>query len=105
MAYENLVGTWTLDVNAPFFGKQTLTLKLTEENGALHGSVSHSMGGVELTNIEANDSEFSAAAALDVGGKKYEARVNGQAEGDEMNGAIKVNMAFVPAVKFTGTRA
>ncbi|GAC1407034.1 MAG: hypothetical protein NVSMB56_20600 [Pyrinomonadaceae bacterium] len=102
MSTQNLIGTWTLEANAPFVGKQTLTLKLDANGDALRGTVSHTMGSVELTDIEISDSNFAATAALDVQGKHYAARINGQTDGDAMQGTIKVDLPLIPSVKFTG---
>lgn len=104
MSTQNLTGTWTLDVSAPFVGKQTLTLVLESNGDELRGTVSHPMGKVELTDIEVSGSDFTANTALDLQGKHYTAQINGEADGDEMQGTIKVNLPFVPAVKFTGRK-
>ena len=98
-------GTWNLEVNTPF-GKHPATLFLERApDGSLAGRVRSQIGETALSGIKTDADAFEADAAHDFRGQTYRARVAGRAEGDQLEGTIKVDFPFAPTVRFTGTRA
>ena len=99
-----LDGTWTLEVLTPF-GRHPGTLKFERNGGALGGTVNSNFGGAQLLDLNASDDAFDASISIEVQGRTYTARIFGQAYGDQISGTIKTQLAIIPAIKYTGTRA
>ena len=101
----NLAGTWNLEVSTPF-GKQPATLVIERGgDGSLTGRIDSRLGTAPLINLSATGDGFDALVTMDFQGKSYEAAVGGLADGDRIEGTIKVKLPFAPPAKFTGTRA
>ncbi len=100
-----LVGTWNLEVATPF-GKHPATLVFEGTGGALNGHINSRLGDAPLGDLSVgDDNSFNATVSLDFQGKPYDANINGQVNGDEIGGVIKVKIAIAPPIKYTGTRA
>ncbi|HEV2765477.1 MAG TPA: hypothetical protein VGV38_21015 [Pyrinomonadaceae bacterium] len=97
-------GTWNLEVNTPF-GKYPATLVLETVGGSLTGHVRSQIGVTALSRIKSGPDGFEAHASHDFRGTTYTASVAGRAEGDQLEGTIKVDFPLAPTVRFTGTRA
>ena len=98
-------GTWALQVETPF-GTQPATLTFKRERGgALGGHIKSQLGDAPLSGLNETDAGFDAVVSLAVQGRTYEAKIDGQTEGDLINGTINVKLPLAPRIKFTGTRA
>jgi hypothetical protein len=106
MSTTSPIGAWALEVNAPIFGRQKLTLTLAPGGDAPRGAIAHKLGSVELSEIQIEGANFNARAALNVRGTRYTATVSGEVsdDGETMNGEIKADIPFAPAAKFKGKR-
>jgi hypothetical protein len=101
----NLAGTWNLEVSTPF-GKHPATLVFERGgDGSLSGHIDSRLGSAPLSNLAANGDGFDALVMMDFQGKGYEATIGGLADGDRIEGTIKVKLPIAPPLKFTGTRA
>lgn len=100
-----MVGTWQLEIMTPF-GKQAATLTFARSgDGVLNGHISSPMGSVPLTGITSDERSFNAQASLNFQGRTFDAQIAGQAEGNQLDGTIKVNIPIAPTIRYTGTRA
>jgi hypothetical protein len=100
-----LVGTWNLEVATPF-GKHPATLVFEGTGGALNGHLNSRLGDAPLGALSVgDDNSFNATVSIDFQGRPYDASISGRADGDEIGGVIKVNIAIAPPIKYTGTRA
>lgn len=98
-------GTWALQVETPF-GTQSATLTFERERGGtLGGHIKSQLGDAPLSGLNETDAGFDAVVSLAVQGRTYEAKIDGQTEGDLINGTINVKFPLAPRIKFTGTRA
>jgi hypothetical protein len=101
----NLSGTWNLEVSTPF-GKHPATLVFERDgDGALNGRIDSRLGNAPLLNLSTTDDGFDALVTMDFQGRGYEATIGGLADGDRIEGTIKVKLPIAPPLKFTGTRA
>lgn len=101
----NLAGTWNLEVSTPF-GKHPATLVIERGgDGSLTGTIDSRLGNAPLNNLSANGDGFDALVMMDFQGKSYEATIGGLADGDRIEGTIKVKLPIAPPLKFNGTRA
>lgn len=97
-------GTWSLEVSTPF-GKHPATLLIEREGGAFNGVIKSQLGDTPLQNLNANGDELDADLAYNYQGRTFGARLAARAEGDQIDGTIKVDFPLAPTVRFTGTRA
>lgn len=97
-------GIWNLEVATPF-GKHPATLVIESEGGSHGGRIDSRLGSIPLEELEATPDGFEAAVSYEVQGRSYDARISGRAEGDRIDGTIKVNLPIAPPVRFNGTRA
>ena len=100
----NLVGTWNLEVATPF-GKHPATLVFEGAGGALNAHIDSRLGTAPLNNLSVTHDGFDATVTMEFQGKPYAASINGQIDGNDMSGTIKVKLPIVPLIKYTGTRA
>ncbi len=100
----NLVGTWNLEVATPF-GKHEATLVFEGAGGALNAHIDSRLGTAPLNNLSVTHDGFDATVTMEVQGKPYDAAIHGQIDGNDIAGAIKVNLPIAPPLKYTGTRA
>lgn len=99
-----LEGTWELEVDTPF-GKHPAMLTIERGDDTPSATINSRLREIALTDIKVNGGDFEAEASYDFCGKTYTARLQGQAEGDQMSGTINVRFPFAPKVRFTGRRA
>ena len=99
----NFEGTWRLQVATPF-GTHPATLILERENDSFTGTIDSRLGVATLRDITGNGSGFAAIVSLELQGKVYEANIAGQAEGDQLDGTIKVKLPIAPTIKYSGYR-
>lgn len=98
-------GTWALQVETPF-GTHPATLTFERERGGtLGGHIKSRLGDAPLSGLNETGAGFDAVVSLAVQGRTYEANINGQTEGDQINGTINIKFPLAPRIKFTGTRA
>ena len=100
----NLVGTWNLEVATPF-GKQPATLYFESTGGVLSGHINSRLGDAPLEGLTVTHDGFDATVQMDFRGKPYSAGINGQINGNDISGTIKVKLPIAPPVRYTGTRA
>ena len=100
----NLVGTWNLEVATPF-GKHPATLVFEGTGGALTAHISSRLGDAPLESLTVTHDGFDARVTMEFQGKPYDATINGQIDGNDIAGAIKVKLPIAPPLKYTGTRA
>lgn len=96
-------GIWTLEVATPF-GKQPATLVVEQVGGALGGRIDSRLGSIPLEGAQGGGDEFEAGVSYEARGQTYRARIKGRAEGDRIEGTIKVDLPIAPPVRYTGTR-
>lgn len=97
-------GIWNLEVATPF-GRHPATLVIEREGGALGGRIDSRLGSIPLEDAAApSEEEFEAGVSYEVRGQTYHARISGRAEGDHIEGKIKVSLPIAPPVRYTGTR-
>ena len=100
----NLVGIWNLEVATPF-GKHPATLVFEGVGGALNAHIDSRLGTAPLDNLSVTHDGFDATVTMEFQGKAYDASINGQIDGNDMAGTIKVKLAIAPPIRYTGTRA
>ena len=100
----NLVGTWNLQVATPF-GKHPATLVFESAGNALNAHIDSRLGTAPLNNLSVTHDSFDATVTMEFQGKPYDASINGQIDGNDMNGIIKVKLPIAPPIRYTGTRA
>jgi hypothetical protein len=100
----NLVGIWNLQVATPF-GKHPATLVFEGAGGALNAHIDSRLGTAALNNLSVTHNGFDATVTMEFQGKPYDASINGQIDGNDMSGTIKVKLPIAPPIKYTGTRA
>ena len=101
----NLAGTWNLEVSTPF-GRHPATLVIERGgDGSLSGTIDSRLGTAPLHNLAVSGEGFDALITMDFQGKPYEATIGALADGDRIEGTIKVKLPIAPPLKFNGTRA
>jgi zinc protease len=100
----DVTGNWNLILEA--MGQQLpITLKLTQTDGQVSGSVESMFGAGEIPNGKISGSNLSATAQIDFQGQSLELNIGGTVAADgKMEGSITAPMLPAP-VSFTGTKA
>jgi hypothetical protein len=101
----SLIGTWQIEVATGIFGTHPATLIFREQGGFVTGSINSQLGERPLEDLAVAPDGFTSKVSLEVKGKLYDARMTGRADGDRIEGEIKVNLFVAPTVNFAGTRA
>ena len=97
-------GIWALQVETPF-GTHPATLTFARDRGGtLGGHIKSQLGDAPLSALNEMGAGFDALVSLAVQGRTYEAQIDGQTEGDLINGTINIKFPLAPRIKFTGTR-
>lgn len=99
-------GTWNLEVATPF-GKHpaTLIFERAGDGNALTAHITSQVGVINLRDLNETADGFNANASYDFKGTTYTAKVTGTADGDRLDGTIKISLAIAPTIRYTGTRA
>ena len=99
---RNLTGTWTLEIETPFGMNLPATLVLSQDETGLTGTVASEMGNAKLLSGSVEGNAFSGLMSFDAGGQAIEAQIEGEIDGEHLNGTI--SMQDAPPLVFTGNK-
>lgn len=98
-----LAGDWSLQIESPLGQSIPATMILSNTVKGLSGRVESEMGSGELLSASFDGESFAAVVAFDIAGHTMEAHIEGEVEGEKMEGNINIQDA--PALPFTGNRS
>ena len=99
---RNLTGTWTLEIETPFGMNLPAALVLSQDETGLTGTVASEMGNAKLLSGSVEGNAFSGLMSFDAGGQAIEAQIEGEIDGEHLNGTI--SMQDAPPLVFTGNK-
>ena len=96
----SVAGTYKLTMNTPM-GTQTPTLTLTEDGGALSGSMAGEMGTQEFSGGTVDGNEASWNMTISAMGQEIELSCTAKVDGDSISGKMSSPMG---GADYTGQR-
>lgn len=97
----SVTGTWKIALQTPM-GVKNGIITINEEGDAYTGTMTGPTGKIqELKDLAVNGNRFTCKGKVDAPVGAMSVTINGKADGDAMNGKMKMLMG---AMKFTGER-
>jgi zinc protease len=99
---EEIFGEWTLEIETPMGQSIPASLRLTQTDSGMLGTIDSEMGSANVSSIQLTDTGFSASITFDMDGQVMAGELSGGFQGDEVEGTL--SLQGFPPLTFRGRK-